>query len=77
MPAHYEFWNREYGLDLKPGDAWRLEQRFNPAGTLYALNKCWYHDFDPALADQATHMAGLMPWWQQRFAERFASAAVF
>jgi MOSC domain-containing protein YiiM len=57
---------------MQAGDAFQLTERLNPGKTIPMLNRCWYHTFEPALAQEFTTMPGLMPWWQQRFAERLA-----
>ena len=57
---------------VQAGDAFALAERLNPDATLVAFNRCWYHDFDPSLAERLGRMAGLMEWWQGRFAEKLA-----
>jgi MOSC domain-containing protein YiiM len=57
---------------VQAGDAFALAERLNSGATLVAFNRCWYHDFDPILAEQFSKMAGLMEWWQGRFAEKLA-----
>jgi MOSC domain-containing protein YiiM len=61
----------EPGL-VQAGDAFQLEERPNPGSSLTVFNRCWYHEFDPVLAEQFTTMTGLMPWWQERFAQKLA-----
>lgn len=57
---------------VQAGDGFALAERLNPGATLVAFNRCWYHHFDPALAEQLSKMPGLMAWWQGRFAEKLA-----
>ena len=53
-----------------PGDAWNLQERLNPAGTITALNHCAYLDFDPAYAELTLQMPGLSDWWKDQMLER-------
>ncbi|MCB8943661.1 MAG: MOSC domain-containing protein [Ardenticatenaceae bacterium] len=55
---------------VQAGDEFRLEERPNPGSSLTLFNRCWYHEFDPHLAEKFTTMTGLMPRWQERFAEK-------
>jgi MOSC domain-containing protein YiiM len=57
---------------VQAGDAFVLAERLNPGATLVAFNRCWYHNFDPALAERFARMPGLMAWWQGRFAQKLA-----
>lgn len=62
---------------VQAGDAFRLVERLNPGKTIPLLNHCWYHTFEPALAEEFTTMPGLMPWWQQRFAEKLIESRLY
>jgi MOSC domain-containing protein YiiM len=55
---------------VQAGDEFKLEERLNPGSSLTVFNRCWYHDFDPALAEKFTKLPGLMEWWQERFAKK-------
>jgi MOSC domain-containing protein YiiM len=55
---------------VQPGDPWQLQERFNPDGTIPALNRCLYLEFDPAFAQRITQMPGLGDWWKQEVIER-------
>jgi MOSC domain-containing protein YiiM len=55
---------------VQAGDGFKLEERLNPGSSLTAFNRCWYHDFDPVLAERFTTMPGLSEWWQKRFAKK-------
>ena len=55
---------------VQAGDEFKLVERINPGSSLTVLNRCWYHDFDPALAEKFTTMPGLMARWQERFAKK-------
>jgi MOSC domain-containing protein YiiM len=55
---------------LQAGDEVTLDHRPNPGLTIESLTRCYFQDFDPALARQLAQAEGLMPWWQQRFAKR-------
>jgi MOSC domain-containing protein YiiM len=58
----------EAGL-VAPGDGWLLQERFNPAGTIPAINRCLYLDFDPAYAEQMQQMQGLAAYWKEAATE--------
>jgi MOSC domain-containing protein YiiM len=57
---------------VQAGDQVTLAERLNPGLTIHALNNCWYHNFDAALAERFIAAEGLMAWWQQRFREKAA-----
>jgi MOSC domain-containing protein YiiM len=57
---------------LQAGDEVHLVARPNPDLTVLSLLRCWFHEFDPALAERLSQAEGLMPWWQERFAKRLA-----
>jgi MOSC domain-containing protein YiiM len=59
----------EAGL-VQPGDRWLLEERLNPAGSIPALNRCMYLDFDAVYAQQVLQMEGLGEWWKEQMGER-------
>lgn len=55
---------------VQPGDAWQLQERLNPAGSIPAINRCFYLAFDPEYAQRMTQMQGLGNWWKQQAIER-------
>jgi MOSC domain-containing protein YiiM len=55
---------------VQAGDLWDLQERLNPSGSIPALNRCLYLDFDPGYADDAMHMQGLGSWWKEQLLER-------
>lgn len=55
---------------VQPGDSWQVEERFNPDGTIPAINRCLYLDFDPQFAQRMTQMVGLADWWKAQASER-------
>jgi MOSC domain-containing protein YiiM len=55
---------------VQPGDTWQLQERFNRDGTIPAINRCLYLDFDPAFAQRMAQMHGLGDWWKQQAIER-------
>ena len=62
---------------LEPGrvqaaDHYLLQDRINPHGTLPALNRCFYLEFDPDFAEQLVRMPALAPWWREQMSERLA-----
>ena len=63
---------------LKPGclreaDTWVLQQRFNAAGSIPAINRCMYLAFDPHFAHTMLDMAGLEAWWKDQAREKLMS----
>ncbi|MEZ4859855.1 MAG: MOSC domain-containing protein [Caldilineaceae bacterium] len=52
------------------GDVWELQERFNPMGTIPAINHCLYLDFDLAYAQAMQQMVGLADWWKELALER-------
>ncbi len=55
---------------VQAGDAWQLEERLNPDGTMTAINRCMYLSFDPSFAQRMTQMQGLGDWWKEQAADR-------
>ena len=55
---------------VQPGDAWQLQERFNPDGSIPAINRCIFLDYDPAFAQRMTQMQGLADWWKEQAMER-------
>ncbi len=55
---------------VQPGDGWQLQERFNPDGTIPAINRCLYLDFDLHLAQRMAQMPGLADWWKAQASER-------
>jgi MOSC domain-containing protein YiiM len=51
---------------LQAGDALILEHRPNRGLSIRELNRCWYHQFDPYLAELYLGAEGLMEWWKQK-----------
>ena len=52
------------------GDTWELRERLNPAGSITAVNRCFYLKFNPTLAEEFARSAGLAEWWKQQFREK-------
>ena len=55
---------------LQAGDQILLEARPNPELTIYALNHCYYHHYQPEVAERFFAAEGLMEWWKQRLREK-------
>ena len=60
---------------LQAGDRWHLEQRPNPTGSIPAMNRCIYLDFDPDYAGEMLAMEGLETWWKDQARERLRGDA--
>jgi MOSC domain-containing protein YiiM len=55
---------------VQEGDLWQLQERLNPQGSISAINRCMYLDFDPTYAEQMVQMEGLSAWWKEQAMER-------
>jgi MOSC domain-containing protein YiiM len=55
---------------LQAGDALVLEDRPNPELTIRELSRCFYHQYNPAVASAFLAADGLMEWWKQRLREK-------
>jgi MOSC domain-containing protein YiiM len=67
-----------YARVLEPGtvqvdDLVLLESRPNPDLTVRDLNRCYYQDFNPKLAEDLIAAEGLMAWWQERLRKKLSS----
>jgi MOSC domain-containing protein YiiM len=52
------------------GDSWEVRERPNPDGSIPAINRCIYLDFDPVYAARIIEMAGLAEWWKEQMTEK-------
>ena len=59
---------------LQTGDDLLLAARPNPGLTVQDLVRCYFNEFDPALARRLIAAEGLMPWWAERFERRLREA---
>jgi MOSC domain-containing protein YiiM len=57
---------------LQAGNAVVLVARPNPGLTIRALNTCFYHTLDVALAERFIAAEGLMDWWRDRLRTRMS-----
>ena len=55
---------------IRAGDRWELQERLNQKGSIPALNRCFYLDFDPGVAKEFAELNGLGEWWKQQFLEK-------
>jgi len=55
------------------GDPWILEERVNDVGSIPAVNRCMYLEFDPGFADAMLKMPGLEPWWKEQAREKLTN----
>ena len=60
---------------FEAGDPWILEQRVNPDGSIPAINRCMYLDFDPEYARSMLQMPGLGAWWKDQAREKLEGQA--
>ena len=55
---------------LQERDAWSLQDRLNPDGSICAINRTAYLAFDPDYARRVTEMPGLDQWWKDQMQEK-------
>ena len=55
------------------GDQWSVKERPNPDGSLPAINKCMYFQFNKEAAKRFIGMSGLADYWKQLFTEKLAA----
>jgi hypothetical protein len=51
---------------VQAGDSWILEERITDAGSIPAINRCMYLEFDPGYARTMIEMPGLETWWKDQ-----------
>ena len=51
---------------VQQGDPWLLEERLNVSGSIPAINRCMYLNFDPGFARAMLAMPGLEQWWKDQ-----------
>lgn len=57
---------------VQAGNAWQLQERFNPTGSIPAINRAMFLEFDPDYTRQMLSMPGLEDWWKEQATERLA-----
>jgi MOSC domain-containing protein YiiM len=55
---------------VEAGDAWELQERLNPDGSIPAINDCIYLHFDPIYARRIIAMPGIGEWWKEQMVQR-------
>lgn len=55
---------------LQAGDDLILESRPNPGLTVWALNRCYFQEYQLDMAQRFMKAEGLMDWWKQRLEKR-------
>ncbi len=58
---------------VQSGDTWSLEERRNATGSIPAINRCMYLDFDPTYAKSMLDMPGLETWWKDQARQKLAN----
>jgi MOSC domain-containing protein YiiM len=51
---------------LQAGDPWIVEERVNQDGSIPAINRCMYLEFDASYARKMLEMPGLEAWWKDQ-----------
>jgi MOSC domain-containing protein YiiM len=57
---------------VQAGDTWQLQERLNPAGTIPAINRAMFLEFDPSFTHRMLDMPGLEDWWKEQAEERLS-----
>ncbi|ADV82364.1 MOSC domain-containing protein [Terriglobus saanensis] len=60
---------------VQAGDSWILEERVNDAGSIPAINRCMYLEFDPEFARAMLEMTGLEAWWKEQARQKIEDGA--
>lgn len=55
---------------VQPGDPWQLQTRPNPDGSIPAINRCFFLEFDPIFAHRVIQMEGVSEWLKEEFANK-------
>jgi MOSC domain-containing protein YiiM len=55
---------------VEAGNAWELQERLNPDGSIPAINRCMYLHFDPDDANRIIEMPGLGAWWRKELIQK-------
>jgi len=55
---------------VQAGDSWVLEERVNYTGSIPAINRCMYLEFEPDFARAMLGMPGLEGWWKDQAREK-------
>lgn len=59
--------------EIQAGDRVTLEARLNPGLTIQGLNRLYYFNFDPDLAQRFVGSEGLMDWWKERLRDKIGA----
>lgn len=51
---------------FQAGDPWIIEERVNHDGSIPAINRCMYLEFDASYASRMLEMSGLEAWWKDQ-----------
>jgi MOSC domain-containing protein YiiM len=60
---------------LQAGDSWILEERLNHDGSIPAINRCMYLEFDANYACSMAEMQGLEAWWKEQALQKISDQA--
>jgi MOSC domain-containing protein YiiM len=55
---------------FQAGDPWIIEERVNHDGSIPAINRCMYLEFDTSYARRMLEMSGLEAWWKDQARQR-------
>ena len=55
---------------FQAGDPWIVEERFDLDGSIPAINRCMYLEFDASFARRMLTMRGLEAWWKDLVREK-------
>jgi MOSC domain-containing protein YiiM len=60
---------------FEAGDPWIIEERINHDGSIPALNRCMYLEFDAGYARRMLEMPGLEAWWKDQARQKIEDQA--
>jgi MOSC domain-containing protein YiiM len=58
---------------VQAGDPWDLQERRNETGSIAAINRCMYLDFNAGFARAMLEMPGLEGWWKDQARQKLTS----
>jgi MOSC domain-containing protein YiiM len=55
---------------VQAGDGWEVQDRLNPDGSIWAINRCVYLAFDTDFARRISQMQGVSAWWKKQLRKK-------
>jgi MOSC domain-containing protein YiiM len=60
---------------VQAGDPWLIEERVNQDGSVPAINRCMYLEFNARFAHRMLEMSGLEAWWKEQARQKLDGQA--